>query len=172
MRISRIRSAVVAGALTVGGAFTALPPADAATPGSLHGAKSATVARANVTVITEVQNAMDYPAWLYIGENDSWFGPIDAHSTKVSDIRVPWVGELAEMGKSIRVYKDGITCPPSEPCRPHKFHLYYIFQDYWQPNNQVKYTGTGVYDFAPPVSGPSTGGGNKRLIIAPDKPYM
>jgi hypothetical protein len=171
MRISRTLRTVVAGALAVGGAFTVLPSADAVTPGSLHGTKSATAARANVTVITEVQNVMDYPAWLYVGETNSWFGPIDAHSTKASDIRVPWVGP-DEIGKSIRVYKDGITCPPGEPCRPHKFHLYYIFQDYWQPNDQVKWTPIGVYDTAPPVPGPSTGGGNKRLIIAADKPSM
>ncbi|MEV4116012.1 hypothetical protein [Nonomuraea sp. NPDC049695] len=172
MRVSRTLSIAMAGALTVGGAFTALPSAGAATPQSLHGTKSAPMARANVTVITEVQNAMDYPAWLYIAESNSWFGPIDAHSTKSSDIRVPWVGNAEEISKSIRVWKDGLTCPPDEACRPHKFHLYYIFQDYWQPNDQVKYTSTGVYDFAPPVPGSSTGGGNKRLIIALDKPHM
>ena len=168
MRISRTLAAAVAGVLTVG-AFTACPSADAAAPESPHGTKSAIMARANITVITEVQNAMDYPAWLYIGENNSWFGPIDAHSTKTSTIAVPWVGNSSEMGKSIEVYKEGLTC---SPCRPYKFHLYYIFQDYWQPNDQVKYTNNGIYDYALPVSGPSTGGGNKRLIIAPDKPYM
>lgn len=172
MRISRTLSVAVAGALTVGGAFTAPLSVDAATPGSLHSTKSATIARANVTVITEVQNAMDHPAWIYIGENNSWFGPIDAHSTKTSDIRVPWVGNADEMSKSIRVHKEGLTCPSSEPCRPHKFHLYYVFQDYWQPNDQVKYTGNGIYDYAQPIPGPSTDGGNKRLIIAPDRPYM
>ncbi len=42
----------------------------------------------------------------------------------------------------------------------------------WQPNDQVKWGPIGVYDTAPPVPGPSTGGGNKRLIIAADKPSM
>ncbi|MEU2867053.1 hypothetical protein ACIQWL_40640 [Streptomyces mirabilis] len=173
MRISRALRAVVAGALTVCGAFAALPSADAATPASPHRAGAATAARANVTVITQVQNAMDYPAWIYIGEKDSWFGPIDAHSTRTSDIQVPWVGNSDEVSpKSIRVYKEGLTCPPGESCRAQKFHLYYVFQDYWQPNDQVKYTANGIYDYARPVSGPSTGGGDKRLIIAPDQPYM
>ncbi|MCP9946803.1 hypothetical protein LUX12_21590 [Streptomyces somaliensis] len=166
MRILRTLSVAVAGALLFSGAFATATSAEAATT------DTESTATANVTVITEVQNAMDYPVWLYIGENNSWFGPIDAHSTKTSDIRVPWVGSSDEMSKSIRAYKDGITCPPGEPCRPHKFHLYYVFQDYWQPDDQVKYTGYGIYDYAQPVPGNSTGGGNKRLVIGSHQPHM
>lgn len=167
MPTSRTLAVAVVGVLAVG-AFAACPFADAAAPESPHGT-SVTMARANTTVVTEVQNAMDYPAWLHIGENDTWFGPVDAHSTKTGAITIPWVGNSGEMGKSIQVYKEGTTC---SPCRPYKFLLYQIFQDYWQPSDQIKYTKTGIYDYAVPVSGSSTGGGNKRLIIAPDKPYM
>ncbi len=35
--------------------------------------------------------------------------------------------------KIIRVCEEGLAGPPGEPCRAQKFHLYHVFQDYWQP---------------------------------------
>ncbi len=169
MRISRTLTAAVAGALAVG-AFTACPSAGAAAPESPNGTKSATMARAFVTVITEVKNATDYQVSLYSGEDNSWFStsPIDAHSTKTGTMRVPWVGNPSETNKNIQVYK--VYNWNGE----HSVFLYDIFQDYWEPNNQVKYGFYNSYDLPRPlpVPGDSTGGGKKRLIIASDRPYM
>ncbi|MCO5999668.1 hypothetical protein [Actinoallomurus rhizosphaericola] len=171
MRISgRTLTAAIAGALTVGGTFAACPPAGATAPRSPHGTKSA--AMALVTTITEVENVTDRPVTVWSKEANSWFSttPIAAHSTITGSMRVPWVGNQDEMNKAIQIYKIGVTNSGSE----QSFFLYDLFQDYHQPNNQVMYGFYNSYDLPrpQPVPGDSTGGGNKRLVIAPDRPYM
>lgn len=172
MRISaRTLTAAITGALAVGGPFTACPSANAVAPGSPHGTKSATKAMASVTVIAEVKNVMDYPVSVYSGEGNAWFSttPIAPHSTETGSMRVPWVGNQDEMNKDIQVYKNG-----RDQYGERQFFLYDIFQDYWEPSDQVKYGFYNSYDMPRPlpVPGDSTGGGKKRLIIAPDRPYM
>jgi hypothetical protein len=68
---------------------------------------------------------------------------------------VPWVGNAGEMGKSITI---------SWSARTH----FWVFQDYWNTTNQVRYSTTNGYVNSLPVPGSSTGGGRKRLTVHSD----
>ena len=94
--------------------------------------------------------------WLAKGEDQSviW---VDPNSRRTDSMWIPWVGDDSEVrNKSIRFFYTDTSD-----------QLFYIFQDYWAPNDQVRFFWTPkYYEHAPAVKG-GTGGGRKRLIIYP-----
>ncbi|MFI6519856.1 hypothetical protein ACIBF1_30150 [Spirillospora sp. NPDC050679] len=140
--------------------------------------------RASVTWIVEVVNKLPMRQRIWHGENYLYYpGPVDPDSSpplgqmptlgeigwdpgttgsgggaKGSgwDFSVPWVGNNGEMKKSIRVEPNN---------QGDVSYRYWIFQDYWQSNDQVKYSTTNSYTDSKPVPGSSTGAGRKRLIL-------
>jgi hypothetical protein len=49
--------------------------------------------------------------------------------------------------------------------------LYWIFQDYWDPSDQIRFSKSNSYAASSVVPG-GTGGGRKRLIINGNGPSM
>lgn len=150
----RVLAAAVA--TVVGGVLTAASPADATTPRSQHGAGSTGTTRAAVTDIREVVNQLsgDYTG-IQKGESGTEGFDVAPNGRWAGSIWVPWVGNDGEMGKSIVVYR-GIRA------------RYWLFQDYWNTADQVRYSTTKSYQQSLPVPGSSTGGGGKRLIVRED----
>ncbi|GHE37049.1 hypothetical protein GCM10017673_44510 [Streptosporangium violaceochromogenes] len=151
----RVLAAAVA-AVVAGGALTAASPAGATTPRSPHGAESAGTTRAVVTDIGEVVNQLsgEYTG-LGKGETGSEGFDVAPNGRWTGSMWVPWVGNDGEIGKSIVVYR-GIRAQ------------YWLFQDYWDTADQIRYSTTKSYQQSVPVPGSSTGGGRKRLIVRGD----
>ncbi|MEZ0070816.1 hypothetical protein [Planotetraspora sp. GP83] len=137
-----------------------LAPA-AAAPASPHG-HPARAAKAAVTDIREVVNQTSQYLTVHKGEGSQVFAQktLDPNSRTTDSMWIPWVGNENEMDKSIDVNL-GLTVP------------YWIFQDYWNGSNQIKFSKNHSYRDSVPVPGSNTGGGRKRLTIRPDgSPYL
>ncbi|WP_067824958.1 hypothetical protein [Actinomadura kijaniata] len=142
----RPASAAALAALTA--AVVAAPTAVAATTGDTAHRK------AEVTDVREVLNRRSTQVQLYKGE-DQVSVTVPANGRWAGSMWIPWVGNNAEMGKSITVSWGGTT-------------RYWVFQDYWNTQNQVRYSTTNSYQSSLPVPGSSTGGGRKSLIVQSD----
>ena len=109
---------------------------------------------ASVTIISEIDNQTSGPLYVYnledhqkftIAPGDKWPGTT----------WVPWVSSDAEMwGKNIIIRS--------------AHHDYYVFQDYSDPGNAVKYSENRRYQGAVALSG-GTGGGVKILVVNSDE---
>lgn len=153
MKVSRRVLVTCTMALITGGALTVSPAASAA-PGLQHDAASVHTARAAVTDLREVVNQLPDQVDFLKQEDGSGFR-IPPNGQWVRSIWIPWVGGDNEMGKSIVVYRNLRA-------------RYWIFQDYWNPTDLIRYSTTNSYHQSLPVPGSSTGGGRKRLTIRSD----
>lgn len=162
MGVCRRILAVSAVALIAGGALTAACPANAtasfpanaAASGPQHGAGSAAVTRAVVTDIREILNQRSEQVDIFNRESRTSFA-IPPNSRWAGSMWVPWAtGKVEAKEKCIVIY-DGTR-------------LLWVYQDYSDPNNTVKYHVDGTYWSPVAVPGGSTGGGRKRLIIRGD----
>ncbi|GII96165.1 hypothetical protein [Sinosporangium siamense] len=151
--VRRILAAVAA--LAACGTLTTTAPAEAAGPGSAPGAHSGRAARAEITDIREIINQRTSEVGVYNGENRNTFA-IAANNRWTGSLWIPWVGNQEEMTKSVALAWDGAV------------FRYWIFQDYWNTANQVRYSTTNSYAQSSPVPGSSTGAGRKRLIVRGD----
>ncbi|MEU6413053.1 hypothetical protein [Microbispora sp. NPDC046933] len=151
--------AICATALVAGAALTIAPPAGTAT-GSAHRTELAGTsreARAAVTDIREIVNTLAVQVQVYNAENGNRV-TLQPKGSWIGSMWVPWAGNDSEVqNKSIRIfYTDNAD------------RLFYLFQDYWAPNDQVRFFWSPkYYEHAPRVEGAGTGGGRKRLIIYP-----
>jgi hypothetical protein len=175
MGVSRRILAISVAALTAGGAFTAALPADATTstykrapsltpvaghatdrsavPGPAESSRTVT-RRAGVTDIREVLNQRSEQVQFYKGEDRAAF-TVAPKGRWAGSMWVPWVGNNGEMGKSITISWGGRT-------------RYWVFQDYWNNTDLVRYSTANSYQNSLPVPGSSTGAGRKRLILRSD----
>jgi hypothetical protein len=124
--------------LVASGVLTAAQPANAAT----------------VTEIRYFVNNLSERLVIYVGETKKTYGLVPGGEHWLN-IRAPWVGNQGEMGKSIAIQRGTRI-------------IYWVFQDYWNTHDQIKYSTTNSYEQSVPVPGSSTGGGTKRLIILRD----
>lgn len=139
MGVLRHLRAVSAALLMASSAFTATALADASMSGSRHGAESTIAARAD-TVGIRIVNQTAHQVRLYVGEARTTH-TVGPNGRSDSQITVPWVGDQGEMGKSIVIYWDDNV--------PRHF----VFQDYWNPQNMIKYNRFNDYRSASPVPG-------------------
>ncbi|MEV7009266.1 hypothetical protein [Streptosporangium sp. NPDC051022] len=151
MKVSRRVLAACTMALITGGALIASPSASAA---PRRDTVSAHTARAAVTDLREVVNQLPDQVDFLKQEDGSGLR-VPPNGQWVNSIWIPWVGGDNEMGKSIIVYRNLRA-------------RYWIFQDYWNPTDLIRYSTTNSYHQSLPVPGSSTGGGRKRLTIRPD----
>jgi hypothetical protein len=180
MGVSRRILAVSVATLTAGSAFTS--PADAATstdqlssaPVAGHATGQSAVSgpagqrvsmqaesgaqspsdltrRAGVTDLREVLNQMPVQVQFLKGEDHSTFN-VASNGRWTGSMWVPWVGNNGEMGKSITISWGGRI-------------RYWVFQDYWNTTDQVRYSTANSYQNSLPVPGTSTGAGRKRLVL-------
>ncbi len=154
MKVSRRVLATCTMALITGGALTVSPTASATSGRPRHDAVSAHTARAAVTDLREVVNQLPDRVDFLKQEDGSGF-KVPPNGQWVRSIWIPWVGGDNEMGKSIIVYRN--------------LHArYWIFQDYQDPTDLIRYSTTNSYHQSLPVPGSSTGGGRKRLTLRSD----
>ncbi|MFI6786912.1 hypothetical protein ACIBG4_06250 [Nonomuraea sp. NPDC050383] len=135
MRVSPRIVAAATAVLVAGGLLTAAPPANAAT----------------VTEFVYVVNNLSERLVVHVGETNATYG-LAAGGEHWLNIRAPWVGNQGEMGKSITIQRGTRT-------------IYWVFQDYWNAQDQIKFSTTNSYEQSVPVAGKSTGGGERRLTI-------
>jgi hypothetical protein len=138
-------------------ALSATPgaPAAAADRSAASGPAVQSVAqRAEVTDIREILNQRTQQVRFYKGE-DKVTITVPAGGRWAGSMWVPWVGNGAEMWKSITISWGGEV-------------RYQVFQDYWNTANQVRYSKTNSYQNSFVVPGDSTGGGRKTLIVQSD----
>jgi hypothetical protein len=169
MRVSRRIPAFCVAALTAGGAFIATAPAEAAIPGhaghvtgqpatveanSGAGPSSTVTQRAGVTDIREILNQRPEQVQFYKGEDRVQFA-VAPNSRWAGSMWVPWVGNGTEMSKSITISWGGRI-------------RYWVFQDYWNTTDLVRYSTVNSYQNSLPVPGASTGAGRKRLTVRAD----
>lgn len=153
MKVSRRVLTVCTATLVTGGALT-VSPAASAVPVPRHHTPSAHTARAAVTDLREVVNQL--PDQIdFLKQEDGTGFRIPPDGRWVRSIWIPWVGGATEMGKSIIVYRNLRA-------------RYWLFQDYRNPTDLIRYSTTNSYHQSPPVPGSSTGGGRKRLTIRSD----
>ncbi|WP_370017440.1 hypothetical protein [Planotetraspora sp. GP83] len=153
-----MRPLLTAAVLLTAAALSTAPPA-AATSHSPHNLDNVQVkaARAAVTDIREIVNTLQVQVQIANNESGQWF-TIQPNSRWTGSMWVPWVGNQDELkSKSITVL---YTDTGSD-------YGYYLFQDYWDPGDKVKFTSVvrPSYKGSYFVGGDSTGGGRKRLII-------
>ncbi|MGK5550861.1 hypothetical protein ACSNOI_04540 [Actinomadura kijaniata] len=144
------RSASAAALAALTAAVVAAPTAVAATAPTGDAARR----RAAVTDVREVLNRRSTQVQLYKGE-DRVSVTVPANGRWAGSMWIPWVGDNAEMTKSITVSWGGTT-------------RYWVFQDYWNSQDQVRYSTANSYQNSFPVPGSSTGGGRKSLIVQSD----
>ncbi|MEV0231680.1 hypothetical protein [Nonomuraea sp. NPDC050786] len=158
MGVSHRILAVSVAALSVGGALTAARPAGAVTPPyerPLSPALGALDHRAaEVTDIREILNKRSTQVSIYKGEDKTSIA-VAANGRWAGSMWVPWVGNDGEMGKSIRISWGGTA-------------RYWVFQDYWNTSDLVRYSTTNSYQNSVPVPGSNTGGGRKSLTVQSD----
>ncbi|MFI7637244.1 hypothetical protein [Nonomuraea sp. NPDC049400] len=152
MGVSRRILAVFAAALAVGCAFAAASPANAARPAD--SARATSHRAVEVTDIREILNKRSTQVTIYKGDGQTSLS-VAANGRWAGSMWVPWVGNSAEMGESIRISWGGTA-------------RYWVFQDYWNTSNLVRYSTTYSYQNSFPVPGSNTGGGGKSLTIQSD----
>ncbi|WP_030455860.1 hypothetical protein [Herbidospora cretacea] len=149
MRVRILAAAVI---LLAGGAAGASPAAAATSP---HGTEAAAAVRAEVSDIREILNQLPKAALSIVSGESKATVAVPANGRWSGSMWVPWVGNDGEMGKSIVVYQG-------------KQVRYWIFQDYWNPTDLIRYSTTNSYQQSQPVPGANSGAGRKRLIIRAD----
>jgi hypothetical protein len=117
------------------------------------GSASTAIQRAEVTDIREIINNSSEQVKIKEGKDD--VATIDPQHRWVGSTWIPWVGNEGEIGKSITISWNGTT-------------RYWIFQDYWNTLDMIRYSMAGSYAQSTPVPGSNTGAGRKILTIGSD----
>jgi len=115
-----------------------------------NGSPAALARRAKVTDIREIQNNRNVQVEITEGDSGKPF-TIPSVRRWNGTVWVPWVGRDDEMSKSIHIAGGNIEC--------------WVFQDYWNPHDLIRYSKTKSYTYSSPVGGANTGGGRKVLTI-------
>lgn len=115
---------------------------------------SAVTRRAEVTDVREVLNRRSAQVNFRKGEDGVAFS-VAPNARWAGSIWIPWVGNEGEMWKSIVISWGGTN-------------RYWVFQDYWNSTNLVRYSRTNSYQNSVPIPGSNTGGGRRTLVVQSD----
>jgi hypothetical protein len=137
------RNSLLTGVAAVALSLTPIAAHATAQPG-------ASARRAQVTDIREIQNNRTVQLEISEGDNGTVF-TIPANRRWNGTIWVPWVGRDGEMSKSIHIVGGNTEC--------------WVFQDYWNTHDLVRYSRTKSYTYSAPVLGANTGAGRKVLLV-------
>jgi hypothetical protein len=113
---------------------------------------------ARVTTIVQVDNLSSYDIYLEDGEDKDKNITCHANLIHKCSIRIPWIGNKSENYKKITL-----------KCGKYKDNYIYIFQDYWNSSDAVKFSKVRPFDYNDgnhdQMQYDPTGAGDKYLQI-------